>query len=240
MGPRLKNLRNVIAIYLLAFVLALSSFSSKAAAFTDGSGWVQVSYLIKILAENIKHYYQLRALIETAQDQRDYLRLINSGIDNSLGLLESLPIKDEKVLAEIRNFKEAVNKIAVLYGEIPKSKEEVMQRLHDQTVAESLRMVNAFKEFSAVQEENSIRIGIDSRNASPKGAMRMQAETSAQILRSLSQLIRLNTQMLKMQSEQFGMQNKMGKESVSNFQRVNKDFGQSFSKMNPQMKLIKF
>jgi hypothetical protein len=115
-----------------------------------------------------------------------------------------------------------------------------MQRLHDQTVAESLRMVNTFKEFSTTQEENSIRIGIDSRNASPKGAMRMQAETSAQILRSLSQLIRLNTQMLKLQSEQFGMQNKLGKESVANFQRVNYDLGRSFSGMSPEMKLIKF
>jgi hypothetical protein len=156
------------------------------------------------------------------------------------GYLESLPVKDEKVLADLKNFKEAVNKIAELYGAVPKSKEEAMQRLHDQTVAESLRMVNTFKEFSTTQEENSIRIGIDSRNASPKGAMRMQAETSAQILRSLSQLIRLNTQMLKLQSEQFGMQNKMGKESVANFQRVNNDLGRSFNGMSPEMKLIKF
>ena len=119
-------------------------------------------------------------------------------------------------------------------------KEAAMQMLHDQTVAESLRMINTFKEFSTTQEENSIRIGIDSRNASPKGAMRMQAETSAEILRSLSQLIRLNTQMLKLQSEQFGMQNKLGKESVANFQKANDDLGRSFSGMNPTMDLIKF
>ncbi|MGE3759120.1 MAG: hypothetical protein AB7H97_15260 [Pseudobdellovibrionaceae bacterium] len=239
MMPR-KSVRKIVLIYALAFALATFSFGNRAAAFTDGSGWVSVSYLIKILAENIKHYYQLKNLIETAKDQRDYLRFINAGIDNSMGLLESLPVKDEKILADLKNFKEAVNKISELYGTVPKSKEEAMQRLHDQTVAESLRMVNTFKEFSTTQEENSIRIGIDSRNASPKGAMRMQAETSAQILRSLSQLIRLNTQILKLQSEQFGMQNKMGKESVANFQRVNNDLGRSFNGMSPEMKLIKF
>jgi hypothetical protein len=237
---RHKSIKKIVLIYITAFGLATFNFSNKASAFTDGSGWVQVTYLIKILEENIKHYYQLKMLIDTAKDQKDYLQFINAGIDNSLGLLESLPVKDEKILADIRNFKEAVNKISELYGAIPKSKEEGMQRLHDQTVAESLRMVNTFKEFSTTQEENSIRIGIDSRNASPKGAMRMQAETSAQILRSLSQLIRLNTQMLKLQSEQFGMQNKLGKESVANFQRVNYDLGRSFSGMSPEMKLIKF
>lgn len=227
-------------IYFLAFAISNFNFSNRASAFTDGSGWVQVTYLIKILEENIRRYYQLKMMIDLAQDQRDYLRLINSGIDNSMGLLDSLPVKDEKILSEIKNFKEAVDKISELYGAIPKSKEEAMQKLHDQTVAESIRMVNTFKEFSTTQEENSIRIGIDSRNASPKGAMRMQAETSAQILRSLSQLIRLNTQMLKLQSEQFGMQNKMGKESVANFQRVNDDLGRSFNKMSAEMKLVKF
>jgi len=239
--PRHSNeIKKAILIYIFAFVLVNFSFFNKALAFTDGSGWAQVTYLIKILEENVRRYYQLKILIDTTKDQRDYLRFVNAGIDNSLGLLESLPVKDEKVLADIKNFKQAVNKIAELYGSIPKSKEEMMQRLHDQTVAESLRMVNTFKEYSQTQEENSIRIGVDSRTASPKGAMRMQAETSAQILRSLSQLIRLNTQMLKLQSEQFGMQNKLGKESVANFQKVNGDLGKSFNGLNPEMKLIKF
>ena len=235
-----KEIKKILLIYFTSFILVNFSFYNKALAFTDGSGWAQVTYLVKILEENIRRYYQLKMLIDMTKDQRDYMRFINSGIDNSLGLLESLPVKDEKVLADIKYFREAITKISDLYGAIPKSKEEVMQRLHDQTIAESLRMVNTFKEYSQSQEENSIRIGIDSRSASPKGAMRMQAETSAQILRSLSQLIRLNTQILKLQSEQFGMQNKAGKESVSNFQKVNSDLGKSFSNLNPEMKLIKF
>ena len=37
-------------------------------------------------------------LILTTKDTKDYLRAINAGIDNSIGLLDSLPIKDEKVL----------------------------------------------------------------------------------------------------------------------------------------------
>src|SRR5207253_1168515 len=135
-------------------------------------------------------------------DADQYLRWINQGLDNSIGLLGSLPIKDEKILADLREFRTAMGKVEGLYGQVPKSPEEALQLLHDQTVAESLRMANSFKEYSETQEKNSELIAIEAREASPKGAARMQAEMSAEILKSLSQLIRVNTQMLKLQSEE--------------------------------------
>jgi hypothetical protein len=164
-----------------------------------------IPLLLQILAENIKHYYQLQQMIGQARSTEDYLRLVNSGLDNSMGLLTTLPVKDENILADIRSFKQALGTVENIYGNIPKSKEQALHLLNDQTVAESIRMANSFKHYSEVQEENSVRIAIQSRQASPKGAARMQAETSAQILGSISQLIRLNTQMLKQQSEQFAM-----------------------------------
>lgn len=199
-----------------------------------------VAVLMQILAENIKHYQQLQMMIGQGRDQMDFLRQINSGLENSIGLLRSLPVKDEKILANLREFQGALNSITDLYGKIPKSQETLMHSLHDQTIAESLRMVNSFKEYSETQEQNSILIAAQSREASPKGAARMQAETSAQILGSLSQLIRLNTQMLKLQSEQFGMNNKSGKDSVGNFQKLNNDFGKSFNGLKSDMGLVQF
>ena len=225
---------------LLTITFIVCSGPTDANAFTDGSGWVQVTYLSKILLENIKHYYQLKMLIDQAHEQNDYIRLINSGLDNSIAMLETLPVKDQKILAELRDFRAAVGKVSEIYGNSPNSREHAMQSLHDQTIAESFEMVNSFKQFSTQQEENSMRIVIQSREASPKGAMRMQAETSAEILNSLSQLIRLNTQMLKLQSEQFGMANKLGKDSVTNFQKVNVDLGKSFQGFSPNMKFERF
>lgn len=209
-------------------------------AFTDGSGWAAVAYLIKILEENYRRYIQLKQMIDMTKDQNDFVRLLNSGLDNSIGLLESLPIKDERVLAEMKEFKGAIGKVEVLYGKIPKSPEEALHLLQDQTVAESLRMANSFKDFSEIQEKNSRVIAEQARQASPKGAVRMQAETSAEILRTLSQLIRLNTQMLKLQSEQLAMTNKTAKNNVANFQKVNHDLGSGFSKFKPEMKFITF
>ena len=46
----------------------------------------------------------------------DFLQALNSGLDNSIGLLESLPIKDEKVLAEVKDFKIAIKKVAQIYN----------------------------------------------------------------------------------------------------------------------------
>ncbi|MDO9181366.1 MAG: hypothetical protein Q7U04_03115 [Bacteriovorax sp.] len=196
--------------------------------------------LMQILAENIKHYYQLQQMIGQARSTEDYLRLVNAGLDNSMGLLTTLPVKDENILAELRNFKQALGVVENIYGNVPKSKEQTLQLLNDQTVAESIRMANSFKQYSQEQEENSVRIAIQSRQASPKGAARMQAETSAQILGSISQLIRLNTQMLKMQSEQFAMQNKSSKGEVANFMKVNEGLSNGFNNFKLDMSLGKF
>ncbi len=209
-------------------------------AFTDGSGWAAVGYLIKILEENYRRYLQLKQMIDTANGHYDYIRALNRGLDNSIGLLESLPIKDEKILSEIRSFREAAGRVELLYGKIPRSPEEALQLVHDQSVAESLRMANSFKEFSEAQERNSQIIAIQAREASPKGAARMQAATSAEILRTLSQLIRLNTQMLKLQSEQLAIANKSAKDGVVGFQKIDKDLGAGFSKFKPDLKLVAF
>lgn len=199
-----------------------------------------VAVLTQILAENIKQLIQLEQMVQQGQDQADFLRQLNSGIENSIGILQSLPVKDEKILGDLREFQGAIRSVTSVYGMIPKSQESIMQTLHDQTIAESLRMVNTFKDYSDTQERNSIQIAAQSREASPKGAARMQAETSAQILQSLAQLIRLNTQMLKLQSEQFGMSNKAGKDSVGNFQKINTDFGKSFQGFKSDMGLPQF
>lgn len=199
-----------------------------------------VAVLSQILAESIKQYYQLKEIIGQGRDQLEFLQDLNAGIENSVGILNSLPVKDEKILGELREFQGALRSVTSVYGVIPKSQESLMQTLHDQTIAESLRMVNTFKDFSDSQERNSISIAAQSREASPKGAARMQAETSAQILQSLAQLIRLNTQLLKLQSEQFGMSNKAGKDSVGNFQKINTDLGKSFQGFKSDMGLPQF
>ena len=199
-----------------------------------------VAVLLQILAEQIKQYYQLKSIIENGRGQLDLIRQINAGIDNSVALIRTLPIKDERVLAEVTRFQQGINRVAELYGNIPRSPEEALHAIQDKTVAESLTMANEFKTYSEQQERNSEVIAVQARLASPKGAARMQAATSAEILRSLSQLLRLNTQLLKLQSEQLAMNNKKSKDVAANFQRVNEDLGKGFSTFKLDMGLTRF
>jgi hypothetical protein len=199
-----------------------------------------VAVLMQILQESIQQYMQLQQMLQTAKGADQYMRLINAGLDNSIGLMQSLPIKDESVLADLREYRSAITKIESLYGPVPTSPMANLQLLQDQTVAESLRMANSFKDYSDAQEKNSEIIAMQARDASPKGAARMQAEASADILKSLSQLIRLNTQMLKLQSEQLALNNKASKDGVATFQKVNGDLGSGFANFNPDMNLTRF
>jgi len=224
-------------IIFFVTVIPLNSF----AFWGDGgAGWAQIPYLIKILAENIKRYQQLRMIVNQAKRQDSLIRAINEGLENSIGLLDSLPIKDVKILGQLKDFKESYRKILELYGQIPKSKEAALQELHDQIVAESLQMTSTINNYSKKQEQNAKMISIQSRKASPKGAARMQAETGAKILHTLNQILRINGQMLKLQSQELAYSNKLNKDSVYNYQNVNKGMKRSFKEMKPEMKFIRF
>lgn len=196
--------------------------------------------LTQILAQNIKFYYQLQQVISLGQTQRDFMRILNSGIDNLSGLIMVMPIRDEKILEDLRTFKQATLKIQALYGAVPVSKEAGLQVLHDQTVAESIKLLNDSKTYADQQEKNAARILVESRSASPKGAARIGAQTSAEILQTLNQLVRLNSQMLKLQSQQLAVKNKEEKDSVKHFQKIRTDVNDSVKSYNANFEFPKF
>lgn len=203
-------------------------------------GAAQIPYLIRLVTENIKRYQQLRMMINQAKNRDNYMRLINEGINNAVGVILNLPIKDEGILAELEHFKDAMEAIEELYGVIPNSKESKMFLLHDRTVAESIKLINASKKYAKVQEQNASQVYSQAVRASPKGAQRMVVVTNSQILHTLSQLVRINGQMLKLQSEKFASKNKEGKDSVGHFNKINYDIGQGLKHYKGDFKLPRF
>lgn len=179
-------------------------------------------------------------MIRTANNHEQLIRSIHDGINNSIGLVRSLPIKDERILAQLQNFEQALREIENVYGAIPKSEEMLMQQLHDRTIAESFKMTNKSRDYAEKQEENANIIESQSRRASPKGAARINAQASAKILHSLNQLIKINTQLLKVQSEYFAVTNKRGKDDVGSYQRVNRDFKQQLKRFEGNFKFPEF
>ncbi|MBY0386312.1 hypothetical protein K2X05_14235 [bacterium] len=226
--------------YRFIFLLLLFSRQSHAFLGDGGAGWAQLPYLIKILEENYKRYKQLQIMIQSAKNQEEFLKSLTTGLDNSIGLLETLPLKNEKILSDLKDFKKGYDSVLDLYGSIPKSKEEALQVLHDKSVAESFKMVAMTDDHSRLQEENADLIKINAREASLKGAARMTAESNALILDSLKQLIKLQAQSLKLQSEQLAMQNKSSKTQVDSFQKINQGLGDGFKKFQQKPGLIRF
>lgn len=205
-----------------------------------GAGWAQLPYLIQILAENYKRYQQLRTMMDQAKQADYYFKNIHAGLQDIGGLIDGLPIEDHGVLRELKDFNKSLKAVTNIYGKIPKSPEQALHRLQDQTVAESLRMVNSFKDFTKTQERNSDSLKIQSESASPKGAARATAISNALLLKSVNQLIRLQTQSLKMQSENLAFKTRTDKTSVSSYQEVDRSLGDAFKKFKREKGMLKF
>lgn len=228
-----------IKFYVLVFMFCL--FSNQGAfAWTDGSGWANYAYLVKIYQENLRRYIQLQQMIQQARSHENLIRTINSGLDNAMGVMQVLPLKDDQILSQLQQFQNALKKVEELYGMTPKSSDEALHKLHDQTIAESLKLNNVLQEYSLQQEQNATAVFIQSTQASPKGAERMNAQMSAQILHSINQLIKVNGQMLKMQSESLAFANKQDKDGAAGFNKTTNDIRGSMMKFKPNYSLPKF
>ena len=222
---------------LILFLLPLPSYAFLA---DGGAGWAQITYLTKILAENVKQYQQLKTLAQDNKMQFQYMKQINQGLENSLGLLKTMPIRDSSILGEIENFEKAYRKVQDLYGNVPSGQERELYRLHDQTVAEGIKMSINVKEYTQKQEENAQKIAWQGRQASPKGAARMNTEVNAQILHTLNQLLKINGQLLKIHSEQFALTNKGEKDSQKSYNKINADVKYEVSNFHGDFGFPKF
>ncbi len=225
--------------YVLIFMTCLVC-STEAFAWSDGSGWANYAYLIKIYQENLKRYIQLNEMIHQARSHDQYIRALNEGLNNAMGLSQVIPLKDDQVLSQLRQFQDALKKVEEIYGIIPKGSDSELHKLHDMTIAESLKLANVLQEYSVQQEQNATAVFYQSTQASPKGAERMNAQMSAQILHSVNQLIKVNGQMLKMQSESLAFANKQDKDSAAGFNRTTNDFKGSMMKFKPNYSFPRF
>ncbi len=219
-------------------VFILLCLSLRCYGVVPGSDIVQ---LLRIIDQNIKRYKQLQEVIRQTRDRDFYERMIHEGINNAVNVLMALPLEDGNVLVHLKDFKSLSKELEKIYGvAVTDSPDSQMFKIHDESVAESLRLLSGLKGYVKNQEKNARQVFLQSKNSSPKGAQRMTAVTNSQILHSLSQLIKINGQMLKIQSEQFGVKNKESKESVGHFYKVNRELRRGFKGYRAQEKLPRF
>ena len=203
----------------------------------------QMKQFAQIIQDNAHRYQQLNAIIKTSQENEEYLRNLNAGVENIILLVESLPLRDKNILHQMKDFRTAYNSLLEVYGKIPKGKDEIMYRLHDETVAESVAMVGHIYKYASGQEKNAVWTASQARQASLKGAAQMNAHTNSQILHTLNQLLKVNGQMLKLQSESLAMANKREKDSTKSRQHIDQDMAMGFKNLsmtNKDFKIPRF
>ena len=232
------NIRSKLKVLVL--MISLTSNQNAFSWGDGGAGWANYAYLIKIYQENLKRFIQLKEMMQQARNHENLVRAINAGMDNAIGIAQVLPLKDDQVLSQLQRFQDALRKVEEIYGMTPKSSDEALHKLHDHTIAESIKLANVLQEYSQAQEHNANAVFIQSSQASPKGAERMNAQMSAQILHSVNQLIKVNGQMLKMQSESLAFANKQDKDSAAGFNKTTNDFKGSVMKFKPNYSLPRF
>ena len=152
--------------------------------------------------------------------------MINKGIENAVGVVMSLPVEDQRILEDLKTFRETILALEKFYGVIPDGPMASMFKLHDESVAESVKLINDLKRYAKEQEKNAEIVFRQAPTAAPRGAARMAAVTNSQILHAITQLIKINGQMLKLQSEAFGLENSQGKAEVEQFNLINQELGQ--------------
>ena len=223
---------------MLGWLVAIPNAAD--AIFGDGgAGFAQIEYFMKIIKANANRYRQLKAIMKNSKQNQEHLRNINAGIENIIVSVESLPLKDRKILHKMKDFRTAYNSLLEIYGDIPKGKDQTMYRLNDETVAESVAMVGNIHTYASGQEKNAALTAKRVGDASLKGAARMNAHTNTQILHTLNQLLKINGQMLKLQSENLAMANKREKDRTKGHQRINRDMATGFEKLSRMNKDFK-
>ncbi|MBF0300321.1 MAG: hypothetical protein HQK51_16495 [Oligoflexia bacterium] len=211
----------IINFSILSSLVFTITYSKNTFAFVSSAA--QIPYLAQILSENIKQYKQLKAMLEQGKYNEELIMTLNRGIDNAYGLLQTMPLKDERILKEIRDYQDAYQNVKRLYGDVKNGPDLKMFELHDKTVAESIQMTSTLSDYATVQEDNSKKLLLQSEKASPKGAARMNVQVNSQILNTLTQLLKVNGQLLKLQSETMGIRNKEGKEASEHYNKIQND-----------------
>lgn len=221
----------------LILIFQMTIYQPQAKAMFGADAAIMMPTLLQQLLQMIKTYMELKQIYDKAKETYSLLKKVNEGIDGVIKVMELIPLDNDNVLGELKQFRQAVQEIERIYGAIPKSMAERMHLIHDESIAESIKLANLSKDYASKQESNAAKALDQSGSASPKGAARLSVQVQAEILHTMNQILRTNAQMLKIQSEQLGIENKNDKDQTSHFNKVNSDLKDIYHRKSKPIQL---
>ena len=196
---------------VLSLILPLNSF-----AFWGNPA--DTAYLAKILLNAIKQLQQMRQVVGQTRDSLRIARDLNRGIDEVLNLMKTaFPESELGIYNDWDDLQTALTEMESIYGTAINAKEFAHQGHLDQSIAESILLYNKLTRHSKRIDAIGENVSAQSRHASPKGAVRLQAQISGVQLHVANESLRTQGAILKLEAQSAAMKNKQEKDETRFF-----------------------
>ena len=207
-------MKKIVSSLMITVFLMVSVPRTAKADFWGGD----VVVLLKILANAVIQLQQLQQAVSTAQDSLSIAKDLNRGINDVLSLMRtSFPESELGIYKNWNNLEQALNQMESIYGSAMTAKEFAHQGHLDQSVAEAILLYNKITKHSKRVDLIGENVKSQSRRASPKGAVRLQAQVSGVQLHVANQSLRTQGAMLKLEAQNSALRNKKDKDETRFF-----------------------
>lgn len=202
---------------ILAIMVSLSLVLMPRPSSGDMFGG-DVAVLVQILANALKQLVELQQLVENGRDTLGLLKDINRGINDSLGLLDTLaPYIDPGLYKELKKVAAIAQHLQDAYGIVVDSPEAKVQSDTDEVVAEGIAMNNSVYDYAAQLDKVGEEIKQFSHAVSPGGAQKLTAQSLGVMVHVMNQQLRATATGLKMQAQAMAVQNRKEKTETAQY-----------------------
>lgn len=212
----MKNVKVKRLIASLCVGLCLTLSVPKPAKADLWGGDVVV--LLKILVNAISQLQQMQQMVGTAKSSLNIARDLNRGINEVLNLMKTaFPESELGIYKDWDNLQSALKEMESIYGTALSAKQFAHQGHLDQSVAEAILLYNKITKHAKRVDIIGENVKAQSRNASPKGAVKLQAQVSGVGLHVANQSLRTQGAILKLEAQNSAMRNKQRKDEARFF-----------------------
>lgn len=226
------------------FISVLLSFCliSSAPLSAKADMWgADIPILLEILANSLQQLIQLKAMLQNGSDTLDLMKDINRGINDSLGIAETLGLRiDPGIYRDLKNVNQATQSLEKIYSLVTDSKLATVQRNTDQTVAEAITFNNDLNDYALRLDRIGEEIKRFSHAVSPGGAAKLTAESLGVVIHVMNQQMRAQGQALKLQAQAMAVQNKKDKDQTDQYLREGQNLKNKMIALNPEFKVMRF
>ncbi len=226
--------------YLLRLFLVVS-ITFPIQSFSFWGNPADTVYLGKILLQAIKQLQEMRKVVGSTRDTLKMARDLNRGINEALNLLKTAyPDNDLAIYKDWDNLQKATREMEEIYGHAVNSKDSLTQGHLDKSIAEAILMYNKVNKHTKRIDGIGESISSQSRHASPKGAVRLQAQASAVAIHVQNQNLRTQSALLKLEAQNSAIKNKKEKDETRFFIDSAKKLKNAMQEHEPNYKTPRF